>query len=507
MVLQPDRVACKTISSGDVIRPGMRGARPGILDSEWFWHQGHLRLHPAVATERLSVPGRKWKRGFFSMGSVARLVSMPWLRLTSVPPRFSLTLQMPLLPGLTVQRWAQSLQRTDPPPSGSWNIASRGKPSLMECGITDRTSTRKVCYCDGPMRAWKTRRGVVSLVESGWARAPIPVRRVMGMVEGVASRMHGAIGAARSTRFIELPRDVRVLSVGAVSWGGDGKTPLAGYMARQLSKRGMRVAVVTRSMGTRITSATRVPSGPLLDRREDVSSWGDEAVMLAAGLTDVPVWSGPDRGASILACLVDRPRAIVLDDGLSLRGVRKDLEIALLSCGQSCFRRIPAGPLRRPVTDTSRADIVGIQVGEAVADLEAEARRLLELSRASTRPWFGFRLEPVCTASTGPVHLAAGIARPERFEAAARGAGYEVAGTTWFPDHHVPDDSDLAELARRAGDSLARGVLVTAKDAPRFPAVVGTLPVQVLEVQLRVLAHEHVLLEAIDGTLRQAERG
>jgi tetraacyldisaccharide 4'-kinase len=327
------------------------------------------------------------------------------------------------------------------------------------------------------------------------------------MVEGVASRMHGVIGASRAVEIIELPRGVRVLSVGSVSWGGDGKTPLAGHVARQLADRGIRVAVVTRSTGGRTPSAARVSPGPPADRRADVSSWGDEAVMLASCLEDVPVWSGPDRGESLLACLVDEPSVIVLDDGLSLHGVRKDIEIALLSSGQSCFRRIPAGPLRRPVTDTSRADIVGIHVGEAVVDLESEARRLLDLSASASHPWFAFRLEPVRATSTGPVHLAAGIARPERFEAAAREAGYEVAGRTWFPDHHVPDDSDLAELARRAGDSHARGVLVTPKDAPRFPAMIGTLPVLVLEVQLRLLAHEHVLLGAIDGILHPPERG
>jgi len=357
------------------------------------------------------------------------------------------------------------------------------------------------------MIAWKTRRNVASLVESGWSRAPRPVRRVMGLVEGIASRMHGVIGTVGSGETLELPGDVRVLSVGAVSWGGDGKTPLAGHVARLLSERGISVTIVTRSTGGRVPSASRVSSGPPSDRRVDVSSWGDEAVMLASRLVDVPVWSGPDRRESLLACLAEDPRVIVLDDGLSLRGVRKDLEIALLSSGQSCFRRIPAGPLRRPVTDTSRAHIVGIHVAGAVDDLEAEARRLLDLSGCSNHPWFGFRLAPVRGSATGPVHLAAGIARPERFEAAARQAGHEVTGRTWFPDHHVPDEQDLAELLRLAGSSRARAVLVTPKDAPRFPARIGALPVQVLEVELEVLAHEQVLVKAIDGMSCQPERG
>ena len=348
------------------------------------------------------------------------------------------------------------------------------------------------------MRAWRTKRRVVSLVENGWMHAPAPVRRAMGLVEGIASSMHGVLSASTPVSRIEIPAGVRILSIGAVSWGGDGKTPLADHLARRLTRDGLRVTVVTRHPTRRRGRSARVAYGPLQERRRDVSLWGDEAVMLASRSSDVHVWSGPRRRLSILASLAEQPDVVVVDDGLSLRGVRKDLEIALLSSRQTCLARIPAGPLRRPARDTARADIVGIQVGLDGQHLESEARRLLSSCGARQRPWFGFRLEPAGGSPASPVYLASGIARPWRFEAAVRETGGSVAGSTWYPDHHVPDERDLCDLARAAEAAGARCVLVTAKDAPRFPASIRGLPVAVFETRVRVTAHEDVLRDALE---------
>jgi tetraacyldisaccharide 4'-kinase len=228
--------------------------------------------------------------------------------------------------------------------------------------------------------------------------------------------------------------------------------------------------------------------------------------MLASLLDRVAVWAGPDRRATLEACLVDSPEVIVVDDGLSLGGVRKDLEIALLSAGQSCFRRIPAGPMRRPVTDTARADVVGIHAGGEGEALEEEARRLLSVAGATSHPWFAFRLRPVRDPDPGLAYLAAGIGRPDRFEASAREAGFQVVGKTWYPDHHAPAPADLIELERDAAAAGADCLLVTAKDAPRFPVMLGPLPVRVLEVEVEVVAHETVLESALERALVQAGR-
>jgi tetraacyldisaccharide-1-P 4'-kinase len=105
----------------------------------------------------------------------------------------------------------------------------------------------------------------------------------------------------------------------------------------------------------------------------------------------------------------------------------------------------------------------------------------------------------VPASDPGPVHLAAGIARPDRFERAARAAGHRVTGRTWWSGYHVPSRRDLDDLARRAAGSSA--VLVTAKDAPRFPGRVGDVPVRVLATRLRILSGEDALVGALDAAL------
>jgi tetraacyldisaccharide-1-P 4'-kinase len=240
-----------------------------------------------------------------------------------------------------------------------------------------------------------------------------------------------------------------------------------------------------------------VPRGSLHDRLEHVRVWGDEAVMLASLVDGVEVWAGPDRTTTIAAALECQARFVVVDDGLSLESRGKALEIALVSSDQTCLQTLPAGPLRRPVTDTARAHILGIQDCGANGDYEREALRLRRASGAEHLPWFGFRLVPVTTRGDRDVHLAAGIARPERFERAARRAGHRVTGRTWYPDHHVPSRRDLADLDRAAAG--ARAILVTAKDAPRFPRRIGELPVEALHVRVEVFTGEEWLLESLES--------
>ena len=79
-----------------------------------FWQKWQGKLQPAVAMEKARLPGRKWNSGFFSMGSTPPLTMRSATRLTSVPPRFSRTPQMPRSPGRMMQWCAQRLQTTDP---------------------------------------------------------------------------------------------------------------------------------------------------------------------------------------------------------------------------------------------------------------------------------------------------------------------------------------------------------------------------------------------------------
>jgi len=353
------------------------------------------------------------------------------------------------------------------------------------------------------MRGWRIARRVASLVESGWEPAPAPIRRCMLLAEGLTSRIRSAV--SRPGAPVEVPPSVRVVSVGGVSWGGDGKTAIAAHVASRLRTSGLRVAIAARAYGGHARLAGRVPGGGLSSRTGDVLRWGDEAVMLAA-LDGPPVWAGPGGREAARAALASAPDAIVIDDGLGIDRMRKDLEIALLSIDLPCTRCLPAGPLRRPLSDTARAHIVGIRApdGAPAPSLRDQARRMMEAAGARDHPWFGFCLDPVVPEAPGPFHLAAGIARPERFERASRLAGLSIAGTTWLPDHHVPSARDLEYLGREAHASGARSILVTAKDAPRFPSAIHDLDVVVLSTRVRILEQEDELESRLEAIVRSA---
>lgn len=303
---------------------------------------------------------------------------------------------------------------------------------------------------------------------------------------------------------VPIPGRTSTVCVGGVAWGGDGKTPLARYVARRLSEMGMGVSVVTRGYGGWSSTPVRLdPGRGLLGRVKEARRYGDEPVMLASTLQGVDVWAGPlDR--TIRKAIREEPDVLVVDDGLGLRSVPWDLCIALLSADRFVHRHVPAGPLRRPLVTTRRAHLVGIRAPRTVSidGFEERVHGLLASADAHRHRWFAFRLHPEQSGADRPVHLASGIANVDRFERSARGAGFRITGSTWYPDHHVPSSRDLRKLASSARTGGAQAILVTAKDAPRFPRNVEGMEVTVLTSLVRVFANSEVLDEAIEDLVR-----
>lgn len=255
---------------------------------------------------------------------------------------------------------------------------------------------------------------------------------------------------------------VPVISVGNLTVGGSGKTPVAREILHMLARRGVDGHALSRGYGGRL-------SGPLAVDPDNhlAADVGDEPLMLAQ---DHPVWIARDRVAGARASVEAGAEAIVLDDGHQNPALRKSLALVVVDGetrdGEWPFgdgRVFPAGPMREPLTaGLARADAVIILLP---ADVEAPSADLLTLFRGL--PVFNAWLEPVRAPSPGPKIGFAGIAKPWRVERSLKAAGADLRTFRGFPDHGAYAERDLRALAAEA-ERLNAGLITTEKDWARL---------------------------------------
>lgn len=296
----------------------------------------------------------------------------------------------------------------------------------------------------------------------------------------LASSLYGAAAtwrrgwyAANPSRRKRLARPV--VSVGNLRVGGSGKTPAVEYIARLLVSRGKRPAILSRGYARRdVTPGVTVVSDPSrvvagLDQA------GDEPLMLAKSLPGVPVLVGSDR----FLCGRHAEREFgttvhILDDGFQHVQLERDVDLLLVSEDDLHERVLPAGWLREPLANASRADAVLVTVGY-VAAAERVGRALkvprhFAVTRTIGPPRMIATGESVVVPTDDPVFAVAGIAKPERFFTDLASAGWRVAGKLAFRDHHRFDMHDVDRIRDEAAAVRASIVLTTEKDATRLAA-------------------------------------
>jgi tetraacyldisaccharide 4'-kinase len=291
-------------------------------------------------------------------------------------------------------------------------------------------------------------------------------------------------------RRLQLP----VISIGNISTGGAGKTPMTIALAQALTARGFHVDVLSRGYGRSSGAAARV--------RLDGSAeeFGDEPLVIARE-AGVPVYVAARRyeaGALAEQNAPPGPHAVhILDDGFQHRQLHRDIDILLLSAADLRDRLLPAGNLREALHAATRAHVVAISGAEP--EVESSLR-----ARGWAGPVWRLQRRMQVPAVDAPSLAFCGIARPQQFFVGLRAAGVDVAGTRTFRDHHRYTQSDLDRLASAASRCGASALLTTKKDAVRLAGL--KLPLPLVTVGLRTeIEDEPAAIEWLSSRLAPAQ--
>lgn len=304
--------------------------------------------------------------------------------------------------------------------------------------------------------------------------------------------------------------DGPVVSIGNLSVGGSGKTPVVRRVSEILRDAGHRVAILSRGYGGSFRGdALVVSDGETI--LADATAAGDEPVMLARALAGVVVAVGPRRDVVGRAVEARFGKCVhVLDDGFQHLRLERNLDVVCLDVRDVDDLPMPAGRLRERPDALERADVVLLTRLEAATEeelRELESRLGPERTFRVARRSLGWQtLDGNGAAPPERVFLFAGIARPERFERDAAASGAPIVGRTFFADHHRYRPEEIERLYRAARSAGATALGTTAKDAVRLGKAApdaADLPLLVLDVA-SVIGDEERFRDRLLETVRSA---
>jgi tetraacyldisaccharide 4'-kinase len=288
---------------------------------------------------------------------------------------------------------------------------------------------------------------------------------------------------------------VPVISVGNITLGGTGKTPMVEWICRRLRERDVRVSIISRGY------------------KAEAGAANDEALELEEKLPDVPHVQNPDRvEAARMAIEEFECQVIVLDDAFQHRRIARDLDIVLLDAlAPFGFEHVfPRGTLREPLSGLARADCVVLTRADML--VPDERRQIAERVRrlAPSASWAECVHKPVALrSSTGDeapldslrakrVGAFAGIGNPAGFRHTLASCGYDVSLFREFSDHHPYSRTDLDSLATWARQAEVAAVVCTHKDLVKIGVTtLGDKPLWAVRIGMEFLAGESELEEKL----------
>ncbi len=305
---------------------------------------------------------------------------------------------------------------------------------------------------------------------------------------GASGLAYGVAVAIRNTAFNRgwfhsTKAQIPVISVGNITLGGTGKTPMVEWIARWYRHRGLRVVILSRGYGSS-------------------DGLNDEGRVLEENLPDVPHLQGRDRARLAEVAVEELESELaLLDDGFQHRRLARDLDIVLLDALEPFGPGplFPGGLLREPITSLRRAGVVVLSRADLVHSTARAAIRAQAERNAGPLCWVEARHTPIhlvdsegqttplAELATSRVAAFCGIGNPEGLRRTLDPLCSNLADLRVFPDHHAYTATDVASLGSWARHIHADLVLTTQKDLVKLrSARLGSIPLRALKIGLEV---------------------
>ncbi len=324
-----------------------------------------------------------------------------------------------------------------------------------------------------------------------------------------------------------------VVSVGNITAGGTGKTPVVEFLARTLAERGRKCAILTRGYksepldepqewmdkeGKPVKNLPKIASDGETRYLSPLYA-GDEPFMLAKNLDGVAVLVDKDRVKSgIFAIEQLGANTLILDDGMQYLKLKHEIDIVLVDCGFpfGTGALLPRGTMREPRSGLARASYIILTKsgGKPQGELISTIRRYNKVADIIVTNHAPAHLENLFTGERKPlsflkdkyVACMSGIARPESFEGLVEGLGAHVEIRRRYPDHYWFDQEDLETFVDRCAERAMDLIVTTEKDAVRFlkPGEMD-VPIYFLRIHIEIEQGEEYWNRMIDRICALAE--
>jgi len=277
---------------------------------------------------------------------------------------------------------------------------------------------------------------------------------------------------------------VSVISVGNLTLGGTGKTPLVAWLAQWLAQRGKNPAIISRGY--------KAQDGQL----------SDEAAELRIRVPTVPHFANKRRIIAAENAVVNGADILVLDDGFQHRQIERDLNVVTIDATDpfGCNHLFPRGLLREPLQGLNRADaLILTRTDQVSLKTKNEIReRCFQFVESRDKPWIETEHKPLNlrfldgtiqalqTLQNKRLLLVSAIGNPATFHATLATLGHKPVAALTFPDHHSYTTNDIHHISEKAESAGAEIIVTTLKDLVKLPlAHVYTRPVCALEIGIQ----------------------